>query len=99
MKKIFLVFLCSLFLVEISAQNQHGCFTDEYYKKQIANDPEFKKNQEALEIFTKDFIKKKSAARSATASLYIIPVVFHVIYTTCLLCWIVDTCLREIFLF
>jgi hypothetical protein len=82
MKKIFLVFLCSLFLVEISAQNQHGCFTDEYYKKQIANDPEFKKNQEALEIFTKDFIKKNSAARSATASLYIIPVVFHVIYTT-----------------
>ncbi|MBL7912538.1 MAG: choice-of-anchor J domain-containing protein [Bacteroidia bacterium] len=81
MKKIILLFVCTLFLLKTVAQNQHGCFSDEYYKQQLATDPEFKNNQEALEVFTQDFIKNNSAAKSATAAPYIIPVVFHVIYT------------------
>lgn len=81
MKKIILLLCCNLFLFEINAQSQHGCIADEYYKKQMQNNSEFKKNQEALELFTQEFTKNSSAAKSATASLYIIPVVFHVIHT------------------
>ena len=81
MKKIILLIACNLFLLEINAQNQHGCIADEHYKKQMQNDPEFKKNQEALEVFTQEFIKNGSAAKSSAAAPYIIPVVFHVIHT------------------
>ncbi|MBA3679689.1 MAG: T9SS type A sorting domain-containing protein [Bacteroidetes bacterium] len=81
MKKIILFLACNLLLLEAYAQDQHGCITDQYYQKQMQNNAEFKKNQDALEVFTQEFIKKASAAKSATASLYIIPIVFHVIHT------------------
>ncbi|MBL7920865.1 MAG: T9SS type A sorting domain-containing protein [Bacteroidia bacterium] len=81
MKRIILLIACNLFLLEINAQNQHGCIADEHHKKQMQNDPEFKKNQEALEIFTQEFIKNGSVAKSPAAAPYIIPVVFHVIHT------------------
>jgi len=81
MKKIILLIACNLFLLEMNAQNQHGCSTDEYYKKQMQNDPEFKKNQEALEAFTQEYIKNAPLAKTTSTATYVIPIVFHIIHT------------------
>jgi len=70
------------FLVQIAmAQNPFNCSSHIMYQRQLDNNPVFRKNQQQLEEETKNFIENKSAARPAAAP-YILPVVFHVIYTT-----------------
>jgi len=62
------------------AQNGFNCISDELYKQQMANDPVFRKNQEALQLATEKFLNEQSANRTNSAT-YIIPVVFHIIHT------------------
>ncbi|MBL7931314.1 MAG: T9SS type A sorting domain-containing protein [Bacteroidia bacterium] len=78
MKKI----TCALFLSLSSAlfaQQGFNCGSHEQYLFQNANNPEFRTNQLQLEEETQQFITSGAKSSSAT---YIIPVVFHVIYTT-----------------
>lgn len=80
MKKIgFLITLNLLFLSAFS-QNQFNCNSHNYLEEQLSNNPEYRNNREQLEKFTAEYIKNNSANKTASAS-YIIPVVFHVIYT------------------
>lgn len=80
MKNNFLLLLISLFVAQNTIA-QHGCITNEYYQNKLATDIVFKKNQEALEKFTQEFIANKANQKSV-APTYIIPIVFHVIYST-----------------
>lgn len=82
MKKLTLL-LCILghVFTTIHAQNNFNCISHEHYLKQLAKDPAFKANQDALEKETEQFINHQGQNRSAAAP-YIIPVVFHIIYTT-----------------
>jgi hypothetical protein len=77
-KTCFLFFV--LLLANFKAQHSFNCSSHLWYEEQMKNDPEFRKNQEALEKETQEFIKNNAAQRSAPAT-YIIPVVFHVIHT------------------
>lgn len=74
--------LAALFLcvnAYVFGQQGFNCTSHELYTREARNNPDFLRNQEQLEIETQQFIASKSQASSAT---YIIPVVFHVIYTT-----------------
>lgn len=75
-------FSCVLFLflsAAIFGQQGFNCNSHELYLRDILTNPEFKKNQQQLEQETQQLLTAKNQASSAT---YIIPVVFHVIYTT-----------------
>lgn len=61
-------------------QAQFNCLSHDVYKEALLNDSMFRKNQELLEIETQQLLQNKS--QSALAPAYVIPVVFHVIYTT-----------------
>ncbi len=71
-----------VFLTRIAiAQNPFNCSSYEVYQKYLINDPVFKKNQEQMEKETNYFIGNMASLRPS-AGPYIIPVVFHIIYTT-----------------
>lgn len=62
------------------------CLTPLMEKEELKNNPDYAKNQEALELYTKEYIKRMdlmktagAANKTATAPL-IIPVVFHIIH-------------------
>ncbi len=83
MKKpiLFFAIICLLNL-HLKAQYAH-CFTDEYFKLEMQRNPQIIKDREALELFTKQFIKDQQVPKSnkGTRSLpYIIPVVFHILH-------------------
>ncbi|MCC6369797.1 MAG: choice-of-anchor J domain-containing protein [Bacteroidia bacterium] len=81
--KFFTTFLFSgLLFSGVVAQNAFNCNSHEQYQKQMQQDASFKKNQEQLEQETKALIANMAMAKPAAAAPYIIPVVFHVIYTT-----------------
>lgn len=80
MKKIIFLISINLFLAKAFSQNQFNCSSHDYYKEQLNSNPQFKNNQQELEKFTEEFIKNTNLNKS-TATTYIIPVVFHVIYT------------------
>ncbi len=76
---LFLLFvLCSYTAV---AQNQFNCSSHNIYQQMLETDPVFKKNQEVLEFETQALEKTSLLSKPANAT-YIIPVVFHIIYTT-----------------
>lgn len=80
--KNFIFFLTlTLFLQKAGAQSSFNCSSHDMYQRQLSKDPEFKKNQDQLEIETKSFVMPQAASRSVVGP-YIIPVVFHIIYTT-----------------
>lgn len=62
-------------------QNAFNCFSHEVYEQQLKSDPQFKKNQEQLELETKMLVNSMSLNKAAAAPSYTIPVVFHVIHT------------------
>lgn len=82
MKQIFFLFAFAALNQVAFAQNGFNCSSHDRYQEQLDNDPVFRMNQEQLEQETKRMIANKEASRSAAAASYIIPVVFHVIYTT-----------------
>jgi len=63
------------------AQNPFNCSSHELYQKRLNSDPVFRKNQEQLEKETSYFIDNAASLKSSVAGPYIIPVVFHIIYT------------------
>lgn len=79
MKKLFCsITLCTMLIG--SANAQFNCLSDDVFRELMRTDSVFRKNQEALEMETQQYLQNKS--HSAAAATYVIPVVFHVIYTT-----------------
>ena len=61
------------------------CSSFEVYKQMLLDDPDFIKNQNAIEAFTKNYIRNHAANQRAGADAvvtYTIPVVVHVVYNT-----------------
>lgn len=80
--RILLVILLNFFLLRVVSQTQFNCSSQDRYLKQIESNPAFKNNQQQLEEETRAFIANLESARPASSASYIIPVVFHVIYTS-----------------
>jgi hypothetical protein len=82
MKKNLAIFICIIInAVLLNAQTPFNCFSHDVYTKQLLEDPQFKKNQEQLEIETQAFLLNQNKFKPSAAT-YIIPVVFHVVYTS-----------------
>lgn len=82
MKKTFLSIVLSAFIYHTAiSQNEFNCSSHEVYQRMLEADPQFRQNQMALEFETQNLEKSMALGKSANAT-YIIPVVFHVIYTT-----------------
>jgi len=81
MKKIILLIALSFLLQSLRAQNLFNCSSHEMYLKELNSNPAFKVNQQKLEEETKAYMERNVAGRPSGAP-YIIPVVFHIIYTT-----------------
>lgn len=83
MKKFYLSLLLSGFLSNLLfAQTRKYCHTDEVYWETVRTHPEILDAQRQLEDFTKRFEQTHTSTPGArTAStIYVIPVVFHVIH-------------------
>ncbi len=76
-KKLLLILLPLAF----SSFGQEGfnCSSHDMFLREAGRNPEFVKQQQRLENETQQLLSAKSQASSAT---YVIPVVFHIIYTT-----------------
>lgn len=81
MKNIIFLITLGILFQNIKAQNPFNCSTHEMYLKELSTNPAFKINQQKLEEETKAYLERNAAGRP-NGSPYIIPVVFHVIYTT-----------------
>ncbi len=79
MKKAFSAILISTLLIG-SVKAQFNCLSHDFYSELMQSDSMFRKNQFILEAETEQLLLNKSHASSAAT--YVIPVVFHVIYTT-----------------
>src|SRR5690349_14608272 len=77
MKLFHLLFISSFICFSLSAQ-QH-CFTTEMYKKAVQEHPEVLQVQQQLEQFTEQYTAQQATHRDA-ATVYTIPVVFHIIH-------------------
>lgn len=65
----------------LKAQSVEKCGTDEVRKENISKHPEIIIEEEALEAFTKNYIAENGAAGFRDDdSVYVIPVVFHIIH-------------------
>jgi len=79
MKKLY--FLALFFVTWCPlVRAQFNCLSHEEYVEKMKIDSVFRKNQERLEFETQQLLQNKS--QPAVAPAYVIPVVFHVIYTT-----------------
>jgi len=81
MRKYCYQFILVCFSVLANSQQAFNCLSHDFFVKQQESDPAFKKNQQQLEQETAAF-QLNTAAKAQVAAQYIIPVVFHVIYTT-----------------
>jgi hypothetical protein len=83
MKKNYFITL-SLLLASLFSQSQNtfNCTSHFEFNRMMVEDPHFKKNQEQLEKETEAYLQNNPLAKSSATATYIIPVVFHVIYTT-----------------
>jgi len=82
MKYLFYTFTLCLLLQEVKSQQSFNCNSHEYFQKQMETNPSFKKSQQQLEKETEYYLQHKGALKASAAPAFIIPVVFHVIYTT-----------------
>lgn len=76
------VFVC-LSLVTLVSTAQINCGTDEYLKKQIAEDPSILKKQAEMEKRTQKLIalnRLKEARNDTVRDTLVIPIVFHIIH-------------------
>ncbi|MFM9027842.1 MAG: hypothetical protein ACKOQ6_07575, partial [Bacteroidota bacterium] len=90
MKKSLLIMSLALTVATINGQapERPFCATDEMYFESIRENPQFLKNHQDLEDFTRQFVNQYQAQhRSAqpvntinTPPTYVIPVVFHVLH-------------------
>ena len=82
MKKTLLAFVMSAGIVlNVSGQERKTCATNEVYQEAIQKHPEILLQQQELEQFTARYAQEHSAQRnSAGGTLFIIPVVFHIIH-------------------
>ncbi|MCG8699748.1 MAG: T9SS type A sorting domain-containing protein [Bacteroidales bacterium] len=76
-KLLFGIILLSLIAVNVFAQTEKKCATDELYLKQLETDPELKERRAAIEKFTKRVTTLKS---STIQGVITIPVHFIVVY-------------------
>lgn len=81
MKKILFLIAIITSAYNSKGQNSFNCSSHEMYLKELTTNPSFKLNQQQLEQETKAYIERLSSGRPSAAT-YVIPVVFHVIYTT-----------------
>ncbi|MEY4595355.1 MAG: hypothetical protein RIQ47_1765 [Bacteroidota bacterium] len=84
MKKSLLLLVSVLTVLSgLNAQTHDRlhCFTDEMYRESIAQDPSILKTREDLEAYTRQFVANRKLQRnSGGGTLYVIPVVFHVLH-------------------
>jgi hypothetical protein len=76
MKKLLLTFFVSGLLLNLSAQEKFKCLTDYYDSIEVAKNPAILVERQALENFTKEYIKNKPKDENTL----IIPMVFHVLH-------------------
>lgn len=69
---------------ELNSKNSElaPCHTSEAMKWLYENNPSAKKEMEAFEIYTENFVKQHQVSKGTMANCYVIPVVFHVYGTT-----------------
>ena len=78
--------LFALFVLSATSQiklieelpNPKICNTSEAMKSLFDSNEKAKKENDAFEVFTAEYVKQNSASKTSTAVCYIIPVVFHV---------------------
>lgn len=84
--KVKIVFFLLLFFIcfPFFAQHQNFCGADEMRIQMLQKDPKLAeaiaKREQALEVFTSDYVNNIERKKSSSPPLYIIPVVFHVIH-------------------
>ena len=78
MRNFFTILGISLIAPMLNAQHQH-CGADEYYHHQLQNSPSSKSIEDQLNKQINAIVNSKSVEKRAT--VYTIPVVFHVIHT------------------
>lgn len=76
MKHIYTFILCTLFSFQLSAQR--NCGTMDYLAHQLEIYPEYQKNIDELEKFTRNFVLEN---RELNGGIVTIPVVVHVVYS------------------
>ncbi len=88
---LIVVFALSMLLpFNLLAQNDHQyfdkCLADVIYREQMAASPEFRKNQQKLELETQAFVPQYITAKTSNSGqknasvVRVIPVVFHIIH-------------------
>ena len=83
MKKFANALVLGLFVFKLHAQNPFNCLSHQVFEELMKSDPIFRNNQEQLEKETQTYLKNKQVSKSTSAaSTYVVPVVFHVIYST-----------------
>lgn len=75
--KAGIISLLTLFFSASGVYSQYSCGTDEYYQMQVKNNPELLKQEAA---YNQQRLNNKASV-SNRATIYTIPVVFHVFYT------------------
>lgn len=82
MKKIIPALVASLFIFSsaLYAQDYKHCYTTEVYNQLIKDHPEISKTQSDLEQYTQQFSERISSSSHVTGTVYIIPIVFHIIH-------------------
>jgi hypothetical protein len=74
------ILLLSIFCAQAQTRVVSECGTDAMMQKQLLEQPDYQKQLDINEAFTRQYIARQRQARTA-ATLYTIPVVFHVIHT------------------
>lgn len=77
MKKILLAFTLVIILTTASSAQEHFCFTTEMDNIATANDPNFLRQRQELEKFIQRYA---TAERRNNGTVYIIPIVFHILH-------------------
>ncbi len=81
MKKFYLLLILAFAgIASLSAQERKRCATDEVYREALLNHPEILQVQQQLEEFTQNFIQNNPPVQREGSTVYVIPVVFHIVH-------------------
>ena len=83
-KQLLLLSLLFCVVLNMNAQNAmtRNCGTMDYLSKQIKNDPAIVSRMNQIEQQTNQFLANKSAVAASATGTIVIPVVFHVVYSS-----------------
>ncbi len=80
MKNLLLILALTVSMYASAEEPRRHCYNTEYVNQQIQNDPQYQQNRAELENFTREFIRNAQVQRSTNGTIYIIPVVFHILH-------------------